>query len=106
MRNPKTIKDYTLAPSCKGKLINVNYYIQVEANFDSILTTNEKMRMEISFYVSDKKLEKNNNNAKISKLNNINNGQNINIVEYKKKLLANYRFNQQKKNNIEKKPLY
>ena len=62
--------------------------------------------MEISFYVSDKKLEKNNNNAKISKLNNINNGQNINIVEYKKKLLANYRFNQQKKNNIEKKPLY
>ena len=106
MRNPKAIKDYILAPSCKGKLINVNYYIQVEVNFDSILTTNEKMRMEISFYVPYKKIEKNNNNAKIPNSNNINNGQNINIEEYKNKLLANYQFNQKKKNNIDKRPLY
>ena len=49
MRNPNTIKEYILTPSCKGKFIDVKYYIQVESNFDSILTTNEKMGMEISF---------------------------------------------------------
>ena len=106
MRNPNTIKEYTLAPSCKGKFIDVKYYIQVEANFDSILTTNEKMRMEIGFYAPYKHMKKNNNNAGIANLNNIYNCQNIDIINKNQILTNNYGFNQQYNNYIERRPLY
>jgi hypothetical protein len=54
MRDPKIIKQYTLAPPCEGKLIVINYYIEAEANFDSLLTTDEKLKKIIGFYVPAK----------------------------------------------------
>ena len=51
-------------------------------------------------------MEKNNNNAKITNLNNIYNYQNIDIININQILTNNYEFNQQYNDYIERRPLY
>ena len=63
------LKKVHLAPSCKGGLLSVDYIMRVELNFDSILSTDEKMRMPLDFYVP---FDINSNKNKIiQNLNNI-----------------------------------
>ena len=46
----KLIRKIHLAPSCIGGLLSVDYFLRVELNIDSILSTDEKMKMRIDFY--------------------------------------------------------
>ena len=46
----KLIRKIHLAPSCIGGLLSVDYYLRVELNIDSILSTDEKIKMRIDFY--------------------------------------------------------
>ncbi len=46
----KLIRKIHLAPSCIGGLLSVDYYLRVELNIDSVLLTDEKIKMRIDFY--------------------------------------------------------
>ena len=46
----KMLKKFHLAPACIGGLLSVNYFIRVEFNIDSVLSTDEKMRLNIDFF--------------------------------------------------------
>ena len=45
----KLTKKIHLAPSCIGGLLSVDYFLRVTFNIDSILSTDEKMKMKIDF---------------------------------------------------------
>ena len=46
----KVTKKIHLAPSCFGGLLSIEYFLKIEFNIDSILSTDEKMKMQIDFY--------------------------------------------------------
>lgn len=46
----KITKKIHLAPSCIGGLLSIEYFLRIEFNIDSVLSTDEKMRMQIDFY--------------------------------------------------------
>ena len=48
--NEKITNKIHLAPSCMGGLLSVDYFLVIEFNIDSILTTDEKIKMRIDFY--------------------------------------------------------
>ena len=48
--NEKITNKIHLAPSCMGGLLSVDYFLIIEFNIDSILTTDEKIKMRIDFY--------------------------------------------------------
>ena len=48
--NEKITNKIHLAPSCMGGLLSVDYFLIIEFNIDSILTTDEKIKMKIDFY--------------------------------------------------------
>ena len=43
-------KKIHLALSCRGGLLSVDYFLRVELNFDSVLSSDEKLRMPLDFY--------------------------------------------------------
>ena len=69
----KSIRKIHLAPSCIGGLLSVDYYLRVEFNIDSILSTDEKMKMKIDFY-SPFNIQNNQNMANTNQQQNSNTG--------------------------------
>ena len=64
--NEKITNKIHLAPSCMGALLSVDYYLVIEFNIDSILTTDEKIKMKIDFYSPYDNNQQNHNNFNFS----------------------------------------
>ena len=95
--SPEKFKKIHLAPSCRGGLLSVDYFLRVELNFDSILSSDEKIRMPLDFYIPydiNQQKNKNINNIGLSLSYNYNEG-NINIGNYNLVQNRNNNLNQQ-----------
>ena len=64
--NEKITNKIHLAPSCMGGLLSVDYFLVIEFNLDSILTTDEKIKMKIDFYSPYDNNQQNHNNFNFS----------------------------------------
>ena len=64
--NEKITNKIHLAPSCMGGLLSVDYFLVIEFNLDSILTTDEKIKMRIDFYSPYDNNQQNHNNFNFS----------------------------------------
>lgn len=50
-KTEEKMKKLHLAPCCSGGLLSVDYFLRIELNFSTKLSTDEKLRMPLDFYV-------------------------------------------------------